>query len=597
MGTRLHRGILLWAAGLVATLVAAGAATAAPPTVTTGAATAVGATSASVAGTVNPSGQATTWNVEYGTTTAYGSQTGAQNAGSGTGNVSVSTTLNGLSPGTTHHYRVVAMSAGGTTLGADATFATATAPAVATGTAGNITGTSATLNGTVNPNGRGTTLDFEYGTTTKYGSKTPTQNLGSGTSTENVSASVSSLKPGTLYHFRVVATSDAGTTNGADQTFFTATGAPVVTTSPASSIGANGARLNGTVNPNGQSTSYHFEYGTTTSYGAKTSLQNAGAGSAARNVSTSISGLAGGTTYHYRLVAVNASGTTFGGDQSFTTVGAPLAQTGPVQNIGFSTTTFTGTVNPHGRATTWYFDYGTSTGYGTKTSVGNAGSGTSAVGVSVPVTGLAAGTTYHYRLVASNSAGTTPGADASFTTARPAVTLAAAGFTVVYGHSVRLEGKVSSGQPGETVTLQAAPFGQSAYAPVATLTTGAGGTWLYLAKPAIQTSYQASWSGSTSSAATVGVRPALSLRMLGGGGFSTHAGAARSFAGRMVKLQRRSSSGRWTTLIQQRLNSKSSATFRTNLPQRTSVLRVAMSVNQAGSGYLAGFSRTVEYRR
>ena len=73
-----------------------------------GSVTAVGATTATVTGTVNPGGVATTWYVEYGTSTCYGSQTASTNAGSGTGNTAVSVSLAGLAQGTTYHYRVVA---------------------------------------------------------------------------------------------------------------------------------------------------------------------------------------------------------------------------------------------------------------------------------------------------------------------------------------------------------------------------------------------------------------------------------------------------------------------------------------------------------
>src|SRR5262249_39210702 len=150
-----------------------------------------------------------------------GSKTTTQNAGSGTTNTSVSATIDGLSPKTTYHYRFVATNGAGTSQGSDGLVTTAAAdpPAVVTGAATGVSGTTATLNGTVDPTGRQSTWYFEYGTDTKYGSKTPEQNAGSGTTATGVSAPVSGLKAGTTYHFRLVATSDAGTGTGADQTF------------------------------------------------------------------------------------------------------------------------------------------------------------------------------------------------------------------------------------------------------------------------------------------------------------------------------------------------------------------------------------------
>src|SRR5947207_1403896 len=86
---------------------------------------------------------------------------------------------------------------------------------------------TAPLNGTVNPSSRSTSWYFEYGTSTSYGTKTPSANAGSGTSPVPVAAQVTGLQTGRTYHFRVVATSDAGTSRGADQTFVAAA-APVV---------------------------------------------------------------------------------------------------------------------------------------------------------------------------------------------------------------------------------------------------------------------------------------------------------------------------------------------------------------------------------
>lgn len=97
--------------------------------------------------------------------------------------------------------------------------------------------------------------------------------------------------------------------------------APAVTTNAASGVTSSGATLNGTVNPEGDATTYQFEYGTSTSYGstAPASPGSAGSGTTAVNESAAVSGLSPSTTYHYRLDATNSTGTTDGGDQTFTT--------------------------------------------------------------------------------------------------------------------------------------------------------------------------------------------------------------------------------------------------------------------------------------
>ena len=197
-------------------------------------------------------------------------------------------------------------------------------PTVTTGPATSITSNSATLNGTVNPNGASTTVIFEYGTTTSYGSTaTATQSPLAGTGSQNVSASLTGLNPSTTYHFRVKATNSAGAIYGDDQTFTTSAPpvtAPTVTTGSATSVTASSATLSGTVNPNGSSTTYYFEYGTTTSYGSTTSSENAGSGSSDISATANVSGLSANTTYHYRLVGTNTGGTTNGNDHTFTTL-------------------------------------------------------------------------------------------------------------------------------------------------------------------------------------------------------------------------------------------------------------------------------------
>ena len=102
------------------------------------------------------------------------------------------------------------------------------------------------------------------------------------------------------------------------------TGPPIVTTNPATLIASFSARLNGSLNPHGLTTTFHFEYGLTTSYGLTTPPQNR-SGNTPQNVSANISDLMANRVYHFRIVASNADGTSFGGDRTFTT----LTATGP----------------------------------------------------------------------------------------------------------------------------------------------------------------------------------------------------------------------------------------------------------------------------
>ncbi len=196
------------------------------------------------------------------------------------------------------------------------------APTVTTGSPNSVGTTSATVSGTVNPNGQATTYHFDYGTSTSYGSTAPGSpypSAGSGTTAQSVSTNLTGLAANTTYHYRLEATNATGTTYGPDQTFTTGSG---VTTGSADSVGTTSATVSGTVNPNGQATTYHFDYGTSTSYGSTapgSPYPSAGSGTTTQSVSTNLTGLAASTTYHYRLEATNATGTTYGSDQTFTT--------------------------------------------------------------------------------------------------------------------------------------------------------------------------------------------------------------------------------------------------------------------------------------
>ena len=192
-------------------------------------------------------------------------------------------------------------------------------PAVTTNPATFIASFSARLGATLNPHGLATTFHFQYGTTTAYGLTTAPQTQ-TGNTSRNVSARIGSLMASTTYHFRIVASNMAGTTMGADRTFTTlpATGFPVVITNPATDVTASSTTLHGSLDPHGLSTTVHFEYGTTTSYGHNTPAQSE-TGNTYRNIASTISGLTAHTTYHFRVVATNSVGTRRGNDRTFIT--------------------------------------------------------------------------------------------------------------------------------------------------------------------------------------------------------------------------------------------------------------------------------------
>jgi autotransporter-associated beta strand protein len=322
-------------------------------------------------------------------------------------------TATNLAPGVTGSFQI---SAGNLLFVTDAP----PAPEVVTGNSSNVGITTATVEGTVNPRGGQTTARVEYGPTTEYGSFVDvTPAPGSGIAPVPVSVNLTNLQPNTLYHFRLAATNAGGTTNGGDQTFTTLVAQPpVVTTGASSNVGATSAMVAGVVNPNGTATTGVFEYGLTTAYGSSVAIQNPGDGIAPVDVSALIEGLQPGVLYHYRLVATNLGGQTLGDDATFTTSGAsPMVVTGSATNILDVSATLNGTVNPNTLATTAFFEYGLTTAYGQIAAIPSPGSGTDVIPVSANITGLLPSTTYHFRLVAENGAGTSIGDDVTFNTA------------------------------------------------------------------------------------------------------------------------------------------------------------------------------------
>ena len=205
----------------------------------------------------------------------------------------------------------------------------------------------------------------------------------------------------------------------------TALSPPTVTTTAASAITRTSATLNGSVNPNGQATTAYFEWGTSSTLSTfdTTTSQSIGSGTSAVSVTANLTGLNANTTYYYRAVGQNSGGTQNGSIVSFTTSALPTVTTSAGSNIGSTSATLNGSVNPNGSTATAWFEWGTSGILSTYTSTASQsiGSGTSAVSVTANLTGLSASTTYYYRVVGQNSAGTSGGSIVSFTTLSGAV--------------------------------------------------------------------------------------------------------------------------------------------------------------------------------
>ncbi len=306
-------------------------------------------------------------------------------------------------------------------------------PVIATMPVTSVSQTQATLNGSVNPGGNQVTdCHFEWGTTIGYGQSAPcSPPPASGSSAVQVSAPLAGLTPNTTYHFRVVVSNASVTgigADGADQSFTTLPGPPSAVTGQPSAVSETDATLNGTVNPGGGTVSdCHFDWGSTSAYGnSAPCAQSQVSGSSNAAVSAGLSNLAANTTYHFRVVAVNAAGTSDGADQSFTTLSTPpTVATGRPSAVTQAEATFNGAVNPGGLGTTAHFEYGLDARYrldggaivyDQSTPAQQLGPDTISHHVSASVSGLFPNALYHVRLVASNQQGTEVGQDQTFVT-------------------------------------------------------------------------------------------------------------------------------------------------------------------------------------
>jgi uncharacterized protein (TIGR02145 family) len=327
-----------------------------------------------------------------------------------------------LDAASTYYVRAYAKNEAGTGYGMAMSFTSLGQAATAiTQSATNVTTTSATLNGIINPNYLNTTVTFEYGTAISYGdSITATQSPVTGSSNTGVTANVSGLMAGTIYHYQVKTVNSLGTVNGFDMTFTTLVQAPTATTKLATNVTTSSATLNGIINPNYLTTTVTFDYGTTTSYGNSiTATQSPVAGNSNTLVTANISGLMPGTIYHYQVKTIYSLGTVNGNDLTFTTLGgAPTAVTFPAHRPTASGAILNGAVNANYFPTTVTFEYGLSTAYGSSVAATPSliTSYYYETAVSANLSGLNSTTTYHFRVKAVNSLGTTFGSDLTFTT-------------------------------------------------------------------------------------------------------------------------------------------------------------------------------------
>jgi hypothetical protein len=279
--------------------------------------------------TVNPNRSFfdTFYRFEYGTTTAYGSTVGGTLCFGSFGQCggvdqSVISSLSGLEPGTTYHFRfVVNNGTGGEQFGPPQTFSTAPA---AGGGASGVTTTRAELTGTINPHGQDTTYRFHYGPTSSYGASTPEVDAGDGNGEQQVSLPVSGLSPDTTYHVQVVATSDDGVKRyGADGLFRTAPAPGAVAISPIG-VSTDAATLVGELDTYGLPGTYRFDVSSLDSSYQSSTVERAVSGNdGAERVSVPVDGLPAGETFVVRLAVTSNDSTEVSDQVTFATASLP----------------------------------------------------------------------------------------------------------------------------------------------------------------------------------------------------------------------------------------------------------------------------------
>lgn len=234
---------------------------------------------------------------------------------------------------------------------------------------------------------------------------------------------------------------------------------PIVVTEAASSITATSATLNGKVNPNGMATTSFFYYSTDPVLNFSSTTNEAiGSGTSPVSFSTTITGLTPATTYYYRVAAMHAAEGAGGVNMSFTTAtpnGLPTVQTLAATSITQNTATINASVIPNGLVTTAHFEWATDNAFinASRTPDQTIGSGAISVAINAPLTGLNASTRYFYRVVATNSAGTSTGAISIFWTIAPNTppTVQTLNATAITQSSAVLNGSVNANGLSTTI--------------------------------------------------------------------------------------------------------------------------------------------------
>jgi hypothetical protein len=400
-------------------------------------------------GSLEPNGYDTHYYFEYGTPNLYQytpeilpALPGAD-AGEADGAQHVAITIH-IPTNTPYVYRLVGVNQLGISTGVEQSVLAPAVEGVTTLAPTGVTTTGAVLRGQFEPNGYDTHWQFKCQSEVYTASRpvffVPSVPVDAGTASGPVAveATVSELGAGkslagnTPVQCELVASNSLGADEGAPVSFRTAGAAPTPEGVEASSVTKTTAALLANLLTQNEATSYWVEYVPSEDY--EPSAVNPYADGAVSSEAITendpyvtpalirgIANLTASTTYHYRFVAENGSGKTYGVDHTFTTAGLtpPIVSTGAASGVTTTSVTLAGMVDPAGLQTSYEFQLGETAEYGGAQIFGNAGGGAGEEAVATTLSYLVPGVTYHYRVVATSVDGTTYGADRTFTT--PAV--------------------------------------------------------------------------------------------------------------------------------------------------------------------------------
>lgn len=316
------------------------------------------------------------------------------------------------------------------------------APSVSTLSAQDVNNVSATIKGSVDPNGSSATAWFLWGTSADgLINETSHQDVGSGTISLEFLSGLTGLASSTTYYYKAMAQNAFGTSQGSTRSFKTGTeqqpvlNPPSVFTNYASDITTSSATIRGSANPKGFQAYAWFEWGASADgLVNETTHQDVGNGNVSIDFLSGLSGLSANTTYFYRAVAQNDNGITRGSTRSFTTkISAtddgdnggggggdgsclPIVTTKPASFITRNSSSLRALVNPNGRSTSGWFEYGQSYALTFRTTSTHVGSGSVDTDLLRLLSDLQSNTTYYYRAVAENNCGKVQGSILSFTT-------------------------------------------------------------------------------------------------------------------------------------------------------------------------------------